>query len=137
MSLASLSRHARKLTALGLASLALSILLFLFVEPSVHPTQGATNWLHFARGFLIGVALVALIAGLVATSVLGDLPGKLNPHWSLKMGWEVSFTWFAFIGAVAVLAVGIWFRTPDSQLESAKRRAEQADEMADTPLSMR
>ena len=88
------------------------------------------------RGSDIG-NLVALIAGLVATSVLGDLPGKLNPHWSLKMGWEVSFTWFAFIGAVAVLAVGIWFRTPDSQLESAKRRAEQADEMADTPLSMR
>ncbi len=65
MSLASLFIHSRKVTLLGLASLVLSLALFLFVEPNYHPTQGATNWLHFVRGFLTGFALVALIAALI------------------------------------------------------------------------
>ena len=81
--------------------------------------------------------VLALIAGLLATSVFGDLPGKLNPHWSLHLGWDVSFTWFAFIGASAVLFVGLWFRTPDHVLASAKARATQAETMGDTPLALR
>ena len=81
--------------------------------------------------------VVALFAGLIATSVFGDLPGKLNPHWSIHFGWDVSFTWFAFIGASAVLLVGIWFKTPASVIESAKQRAIQAETMGDTPLALR
>lgn len=78
-----------------------------------------------------------LIAGLLATSIFGDLPGKLNPAWSLHLGWEVSFTWFAFIGAAAVLIVGVWFRTPESAIASALAHAAQAEEMSETPVALR
>ena len=57
---------ASRLQLIGTASVVIAICLYLFVEPFVHFAQGATNWLHFARGFFIGFALVALIAGLFA-----------------------------------------------------------------------
>ena len=81
--------------------------------------------------------VIALIAGLAATSVLGDLPGKVNPAWSLHLGWQVSFTWFAFIGAVTVLAVGIWFRTPSEALDRAYQREKDALSDDDRPLALR
>lgn len=81
--------------------------------------------------------VAALIAGLLATSILGDLPGKFNPAWSIHLGWEVSFTWFAFIGAAAVLAVGLWFKTPESVREEARKRAIQAETQGDVPLALR
>lgn len=80
---------------------------------------------------------IALIAGLLATSILGDLPGKLNPRWSIHLPLEVSFTWFAFIGAAAVLLVGIWFRTPDAVVAAARERATEASTGADVPLALR
>jgi Na+/proline symporter len=88
------------------------------------------------RGSDLGNVL-GLIAGLLATSVFGDLPGKLNPAWSLHLGWDVSFTWFAFIGAAAVLLVAIWFKTPPEVLESAKAHATQAESMGEVPLALR
>ena len=81
--------------------------------------------------------VISLIAGLMATSILGDLPGKMNPSWSLHLGWQVSFTWFAFIGAATVLAVGIWFKTPVEALERAERRAQSALTGDDVPLALR
>jgi len=59
-------KAAPALTIAGTLSVVFAILLFLFVEPYYHPTQGATNLLHFVRGFFVGFALVALIAGLFA-----------------------------------------------------------------------
>jgi Na+/proline symporter len=88
------------------------------------------------RGSDIGNG-IALIAGLAATTVVGDLPGKLDSKHSLHFPWDVSFTWFAFVGAVTVLAVGIWFKTPDSMLESARQRAEEATKGEDVPLALR
>jgi biotin transporter BioY len=55
-----------RLYLVGTASVVIAQCLYLFVEPYVHFAQGATNWLHFARGFFVGFALVALIAGLFA-----------------------------------------------------------------------
>jgi len=81
--------------------------------------------------------VVALVAGLLATSIFGDLPGKLNPAWSIHLGWDVSFTWFAFIGAAAVLAVGIWFKTPVDVINSARECATQAETKGDIPLALR
>jgi len=81
--------------------------------------------------------IAALVAGLVATSVFGDLPGKMNPNWKIHLPLEVSFTWFAFIGAAAVLLVGIWFKTPPETIKSAQSRAAEAESMADTPLALR
>ena len=81
--------------------------------------------------------VISLIAGLMATSILGDLPGKMNPDWSLHLGWQVSFTWFAFIGAVTVLSVGVWFKTPVGALERAERRAKSALSDDDRPVALR
>jgi solute:Na+ symporter, SSS family len=81
--------------------------------------------------------LIALVAGLLATTILGDLPGKLSPNWSLHLSWEVSFTWFAFIGATVVLAVGVWFKTPPSALDLAEARSKQAASGADVPIALR
>jgi len=80
---------------------------------------------------------LGLFAGLVSTSVLGDLPGKISPALSLHIGWSISFTWFAFIGAATVLLVGVWFRTPPSALERANERAQQAQAGDDVPLALR
>lgn len=81
--------------------------------------------------------IIALIVGLLATSILGDLPGKISPGWSLNLGWQVSFTWFAFIGAVTVIAVGIWFRTPGAVLTQAEARAASAEGSDDLPPALR
>lgn len=61
----------------------------------------------------------ALVAGLLTTSIMGDLPGKINVNWSLHLPVTVSFTWFAFIGALAVIVVGVWFKTPEDILAAA------------------
>jgi Na+/proline symporter len=81
--------------------------------------------------------MFGLVAGLLATTILGDLPGKISKNLSLHIPWDVSFTWFGFIGAVAVLAVGLWFRTPEHVLVKAEERAKQAEEGVDVPLAMR
>lgn len=87
--------------------------------------------------------VVATVVGLVATVVLGDLPGSLNKDWSLlnpalpfHLPYKVSFTWFALIGAAAVVLVGMWWKTPQSVLDAAEERARQATE-DDSPLAMR
>ncbi len=111
---------------LGIAGYILGPLLGVFLLGMFTKSRGSD------KGNVAGLA-----AGLVATSVFGDLPGKLNPAWSIHLGWDVSFTWFAFIGAFAVLAVGIWFRTPKSVLEAAAVRALQAETGGDVPLALR
>jgi SSS family solute:Na+ symporter len=98
-----------------------------------------------SRGSDAGNA-VAITAGLVVTSVLGELPihfanlfvpagGRLHemPAWIPK----VSFTWFALIGALVVVAIGLVFRTPDRVLDAAAERAEQARLGEDKPVALR
>ena len=50
---------------------------------------------------------------------------------------EVSFTWWAMIGALVVFAVGALFRTPDPVLASAARYADAAQTSDDVPLALR
>jgi Na+/proline symporter len=88
------------------------------------------------RGSDLGNA-ISLVCGLVATSVFGDLPGKINPAWSLNLSWQVSFTWFAFIGAAAVLLVGVWFKTPAAALTRAGIRLRDAESEDDLPVALR
>ncbi|HEY3783510.1 MAG TPA: hypothetical protein VGL56_20695 [Fimbriimonadaceae bacterium] len=130
---------------LGIAGYILGPMLGVFLLGVFTKNRGSD------RGNMYG-----LIAGLLATTVLGDLPGKINKAWSfhnpsgisinvffihLHVGfylpWDVSFTWFGFIGAVAVLSVGLWFRTPDQVLVKAEERAKQAEDGVDVPLAMR
>jgi SSS family transporter len=90
---------------------------------------------------------IAITIGLITTIVLGELDvyfanliaslfgysGKIaHPAWMPK----VAFTWFALIGSLVVLAVGLLFRTPVAVLESARRRAEQAA-TDDRPMALR
>lgn len=80
--------------------------------------------------------VIGLIVGLIATTVLGDLPGKISPAWHLPLPLSVSFTWFALIGALATFGVGVWWRTPTEVLARAEERAAQAEE-DDSPLALR
>lgn len=83
--------------------------------------------------------IIALICGLLATSILGDLPGKVSSKLSISAPWlpNISFTWYALIGAAAVLLVGIWFRTPAEVIEGSLQRANQAEANDELPLAMR
>jgi SSS family transporter len=92
--------------------------------------------------------ILAVTCGLFATIVLGDLhitmlnglapifgmqPSLVRPDWLPK----VSFTWFAMIGALVVFFVGVCFKTPPEVLESAKRKAAEAQSNEDVPLALR
>src|SRR5207302_917097 len=81
--------------------------------------------------------MLALSAGLLATVVVGKLNivilGAVAPLVGIhrtfhQPSWipDVSFTWWAMIGASVVFCVGVLFRTPESVLDSAARHAEQA-----------
>ncbi|MBV9864973.1 MAG: sodium:solute symporter [Abitibacteriaceae bacterium] len=92
--------------------------------------------------------IIALTLGLIATVVLGDLHITIlngiapllghhtpfvRPDWLPK----VSFTWFAMIGAIVVLAVGMLFQTPPEILDAAERQAAEADREEARPLAQR
>jgi Na+/proline symporter len=77
--------------------------------------------------------IIAITLGLIATIVLGHLHVELAnllvghgtytaPKWLPK----VAFTWFALIGAVVVVIVGVFFRTPEHVLVAAQRQREDA-----------
>lgn len=67
---------------------------------------------------------IAVCAGLCTTGVLG--------YFQL-----VSFTWFALIGALVVVAIGIWFRTPDAAIALALRARESGIDEGDIPMFLR
>jgi Na+/proline symporter len=87
--------------------------------------------------------ILAITIGLIATVVLGHLHIELAnllagagtykpPTWLPK----VAFTWFALIGAVVVVLVGVLFVTPHSVLEAAQRKREAAHQ-DDRPVALR
>ena len=85
--------------------------------------------------------ILAIIVGLFVTGFLGDLHIKVLDPFGVKIPhpeWlpTISFTWFALIGAFTVFLVGVWFTTPPSVLEEAKRTREEAD-TNDVPLALR
>jgi solute:Na+ symporter, SSS family len=92
--------------------------------------------------------MIAITAGLATTIVLGGLHVDLANLVASMFGsdrrfgrptWlpSVAFTWFALLGAVMVVAVGGFFRTPAATLEAAKRRAEDASRGDERPLALR
>jgi len=92
--------------------------------------------------------MIAISAGLLVTVVVGKLNITILNAVAPLIGIyrtfeqpaaipEVSFTWWAMIGALVVFCVGIFFRTPDQVLESAARHAEEAQTAADVPLALR
>src|SRR5437870_4725072 len=92
--------------------------------------------------------MIAISAGLVATVVVGKLDialvNTVAPLFGIDGTFqhparipEVSFTWWAMIGALVVFSVGVLFRTPDPVLESAARHADEAQTAEDVPLALR
>jgi len=92
--------------------------------------------------------MIAISAGLVATVIVGKLDvtlvHTLAPLFGLDATYqhpssipEVSFTWWAMIGALVVFCVGVLFRTPEPVLASAARQAHDAQTTDDVPLALR
>jgi SSS family transporter len=87
--------------------------------------------------------MLAITLGLTATIILGHLHVELAnlvagpgvyaaPKWLPK----IAFTWFALIGAVVVVIVGVLFRTPAHVLVSADRQRAEA-QRDDRPVALR
>jgi solute:Na+ symporter, SSS family len=92
--------------------------------------------------------LIAISAGLVATVVVGKLDVMIVNGVAPLFGFEgtfqhpasipeVSFTWWAMIGAMVVFGVGALFRTPEPVLVSAARHADDASSGDDVPIALR
>jgi len=92
--------------------------------------------------------VIAVTCGLAATIVLGELhisaANMVGPMLGSATVWvrpdwlpRVSFTWFAFVGALVVFMVGAMFRTPPDVLSSAERKAAMADAGDAKPLALR
>jgi hypothetical protein len=92
--------------------------------------------------------LLAITAGLVATVVAGKLHitilNGVAPWFGLagtfrQPAWipEVAFTWWAMIGAVVVVAVGLCFRTPDAVRAEVARHEREAQMGEEIPLDLR
>ena len=92
--------------------------------------------------------MLAISAGLFATVVAGKLhivilngvapwlgvaPTFQQPAWIP----EVSFTWWAMIGALVVVVVGVLFRTPDAVRVAVARHAREAQIAEEVPLALR
>jgi solute:Na+ symporter, SSS family len=92
--------------------------------------------------------LIAITAGLLATVVVGKLDVMIVNGVAPLLGFgatfqhpdaipEVSFTWWAMIGALVVFGVGVLFRTPQPVLASAARHAHGAQTGDDVPVALR
>ena len=92
--------------------------------------------------------LLAITAGLLATVVAGKLHitilNGVAPWLGLaatfrQPAWipEVAFTWWAMIGAVVVVAVGLCFRTPDPVRAEVARHERAAKLAENVPVEMR
>src|SRR5258705_5703665 len=92
--------------------------------------------------------MIAISAGLLATVVVGKLDVMIANGVASLLGFdgtfthpasipEVSFTWWAMIGALVVFCVGALFRTPEPVLASAVRHADEAQTGEDVPLALR
>ena len=92
--------------------------------------------------------MLAITLGLATTVVVGKLHltilNGIAPWLGLaatfgQPAWipEVAFTWWAMVGALVVLAVGVLFRTPDAVRAALARHARQAQIAEEVPLDLR
>jgi SSS family transporter len=116
---------------LGIAGFILGPMLGVFLLGMLTQRRGSD------RGNLLAISI-----GLLVTIYLGGLHNDLLTLLGLK-SWihkpiiTVSFTWFAMVGAVVVLIVGLLFRTPEEIVADAQQRAEEAEHGADVPVALR
>ena len=108
-------------------------------DPSIRIIPVVLGIASYIVGPMLGVFLIGMLtkdrgsdtgnaiavgAGLCTTGVLG--------YFQL-----VSFTWFALIGSLVVVAIGIWFRTPPDVIALAKRARESGIDEGDVPMFLR
>jgi SSS family transporter len=95
-----------------------------------------------------GGNMLAISAGLLATVVAGKLHIAILNGVAPWLGidgtfhqpaWipEVAFTWWAMVGALVVVLVGVLFRTPDRVLSGIARHAREAETGEEVPLDLR
>ena len=77
--------------------------------------------------------VLAITAGLLSTVVVGKLHPFPQPAWIP----EVAFTWWAMVGALVVLAVGVCFRTPEAVRSGVARAARHAALAEAVPPALR
>ena len=86
------------------------------------------------------LAILAIIAQIIGRILRPDIPQGVATiivvEHPLGMP-EISFTWWPMIGALAVVCVSAFFRTPDEVLESAAHHAATAQSGDDVPLALR
>jgi SSS family transporter len=122
---------------LGIAGFILGPMLGVFLIGMLTKSRGSDrgNVIAITIGLLTTVVLGGLhidFANLFA-SMIGSTATYVRPRWLP----QVSFTWFALIGALAVFVVGVFFRTPAHIIELARRKADQAHRGEDVPLALR
>lgn len=87
----------------------------------------------------VGLATTFVLAGfhidlanLVMSTLGSGTTYKLPAFWP-----NVSFTWFALIGAAVVFVIGVFFNTPQAALDQARQIAEAGDAGDDRPVEQR
>jgi len=122
---------------LGIAGFIVGPMLGVFLVGML--TRGRGSDVGNIVAVTVGLFTTVILGGLhidaanLAAPLLGMSPDFVRPEWLPK----VSFTWFAMIGALVVFGVGVFFRTPQSVLDAARRQAEEAETGEDRPVSLR
>lgn len=120
--------------ALGVAGLFLGPMLGIFLIGMLTKTRGS-DWGN----------IIAIIGGLSGICVLSGMHIEIANTWVEKgyhyvtLPWmpTIGFTWYVMFGAIITFAIGVLFRTPPEVVESAQRRAMEADTEGAKPLALR
>jgi solute:Na+ symporter, SSS family len=123
---------------IGIAGLFLGPMLGVFLIGMLTKRRGSDAGNILA----ITVALVSMIflsgQHIDLMNMLQPAPKGMPPLYKLPQWMPViKWTWFAMFGAVIVFAIGIFFPTPKSVLESAHDKAKLAEREENVPLSLR
>jgi len=122
---------------LGIAGFILGPMLGVFLIGMLTTGRGSDggNMLAISVGLLVTV-----VVGKLHITVLNEVapwvglaPTFEQPAWIP----EVAFTWWAMVGALVVVAVGVLFRTPEAVRRAIVRHAREAELAEEMPVDLR
>ena len=122
---------------LGIAGFILGPMLGVFLIGMFTTRRGsdAGNVLAISVGLLATVAV-----GKLHITILNGLAPWLGVEATFRQpAWipDVSFTWWAMVGALVVVVVGVLFRTPEPVQRAVARHAAEAQAAEEVPLALR
>jgi solute:Na+ symporter, SSS family len=122
---------------LGIAGFIIGPMLGVFLLGMFSRNRGSDvgNIIAISVGLLITVLMAGWHADAAAWIGGESLTGFAT--WWKKHVVQIAFTWYALIGASVVVAVGVWFRTPESVIARATRIEADAKAGDERPLEMR